>query len=201
MVKQMETVAGVAFAQYRVRFTENVNGNARVSGQPVTINYDKQVSFNMDQYQFSLNSGENLGQDQSGTVTTTIREPWSVKVPLLPFPIQYEWMRFTSLLFVLVSISGLLVMGVATHMTESAGEAAMIEARYADLLVEADAAAIDFGGQLVGVAEFEELARMARRTQGAILHCRLALGDQYLLVEPGVTYLYSVTHAAKRVIA
>lgn len=51
----------------------------------------------------------------------------------------------------------------------------------------------------MGVAEFEDLARMARRTQGSVLHCRTLLGDQYLLVEPGVTYLYSVSRRVRGV--
>ncbi len=201
MIRQMETAAGVTFAQYRINLKQTVVGSARVSGQGVNMDYRKDVVFAFDQYQFAVNQPEELKQQQGGTVSTTIREPWSVKVPLLPFSISYGWMRFASLSFVLVSIGGLVTMSVATRMTERAGEAAMIEARYADLLVRTDAAAIDFGGQLVGVAEFEELARMARRTQGSILHCKLAVGDQYLLVEPGITYLYAVAPVRKPVTA
>ena len=199
IVDQTEAAVGVGFAQYRVRITESAKGTARVSGQGVNLDFRKQVAFTMDKFQVAVNSGENLVQSQSGTVSTTIREPWVVKVPMIGLPISYEWIRFSSLLSVFIAIGGLLAMGVVTRLTEQAGEAALIDARYADLLVPTDAEAIDFGGQLVGVAQFEALARMARRTQGSILHCRVPLGDQYLLVEPGVTYLYSVARRTRTV--
>lgn len=199
IIEQTEEKVGVGFAQYRVRITQAAKGTGRVSGQPINLDFNKKTVFTLDKFQLVLSTGEELLQSQSGTVTTTIREPWSVTVPLLGMQVSYDWMRFTSIVSVLISIGGLILMGVATRLTERTGEAALIEARYADLLVPTDAAAIDFGGQLVGVAQFADLARMARRTQGSIMHCRIPTGDQFLLVEPGVTYLYSVSNRVRGV--
>lgn len=192
LVQRTEELAGVGFPQYRVRIIQSVQGKATVTGKPVDLVLNKSVAFQMDKNQFSVLTGENLTQGEGGSTSTTVRRPWSITVPPVGFKISYDWLRFTAVISILVSVSGLLVMSVATHMTERSGEAALIEARYADLLVPTDAEAIDFGGQLVGVAQFEDLVRMARRTQGSILHTKAFFGDQYLLVEPGVTYLYSV---------
>jgi len=146
LIERTEETVGIGFAQYRVRLIQKVDGSARVSGLPVKLGLDKQAMFTLDKFQFALNAGEQLFQVNSGTVSTTISEPWSVKLPLLGIAISYDWMRFTSIVTVVVSIGGLMLMGIATRMTEHAGEAAVIAARYADLLVPTDADAIDFGG-------------------------------------------------------
>ncbi|MGE3856464.1 MAG: signal peptidase I [Dehalococcoidia bacterium] len=192
LIQRMEDLAGVGSPQYRVRIIQTVKGTASVTGQPIDLKLNKSVGFQLDKNQFAVLTGENLTQGEGGSTATTVRKPWVITVPPFGFQVSYEWLRFTAVVSILVSVAGLLVMGMATHLTERSGEAALIEARYADLLVPTDADAIDFGGQLVGVAQFDDLVRMARRTQGSILHCKAFFGDQYLLVEPGVTYLYSV---------
>ncbi|RLT34941.1 MAG: hypothetical protein DWI58_20020 [Chloroflexi bacterium] len=197
LIAQTETLSGVGFAQYRVRIIESVKGTAVVTGKPIDLNLQKSVGFQLDKNQLSIVAGESLAQGEGGSTATTISKPWVITVPPIGFQITYDWLRFTSILSVVLAIAGLIVMGVATRITERAGEAALIEARYADLLVPTDADAIDFGGQLVGVSKFDDLVRMARRTQGSILHCRAFVGDQYLMVEPGVTYLYSVRPRAR----
>ncbi|MEI7926345.1 MAG: signal peptidase I, partial [Chloroflexota bacterium] len=192
LISQTEETAGVAFPQYRIKVLQHVKGTAEITGKPVDLALNKGVSFQLDKNPFALLAGETLTQAEGGNTSTTVRKPWVITVPPFGFQISYDWLQFGAVIAVVLSISGLIVMAVATHMTEREGEAALIEARYADLLVPTDADAIDFGGQLVGVAQFEDLVRMARRTQGSILHCKVFIGDQYLLVEPGVTYLYSV---------
>lgn len=192
LVTQTEEIVGVGFPTYRIRILPSVTGTASVTGKPIDLSFQKAVAFQMDKSQLAVVTGEQLEMGEGGSTSTTVQKPWVITVPPFGFQVTYEWLRFSAVVSILLAIGGLMVMGVATRFTEHAGEAALIEARYADLLVPTDAEAIDFGGQLVGVAKFEDLVRMARRTQGSILHCKAFIGDQYLLVEPGVTYLYSV---------
>lgn len=189
---RMEQAALLKYPVYSVRILAEVKANANISGRAQDYSFKADYPFELHELQLIPHQQFNAKAETPLNVKRESVEPWSTSIPIVGYQVTYPMLR---ILTIASAIAGAVALGLvytSTMLAAKSGETGLILSRYAPLLVSVQAADVDFGGRIVAVKKFEDLVRMARADGLFIVHAENGVADHFLLVNPEVTYLYSV---------
>ncbi|MDP9350461.1 MAG: signal peptidase I [Chloroflexota bacterium] len=194
LIDGIEARTGIERADYTLSIAPEVTTRGELAGQTLEDNFAPRLDFRLDPLQLQLlsSAGEEgsaiLQPSQQGLMKRSRTEPNTISLPFLDLGVTTaRWMSLIGLVF---SVVGLLVLGLLTLRTLRGGEPSRIQSRYARMLVDVHAASAGLGGHIVEVTQFEDLVKIAGKDGRMILHDTDGDTDRYYLQDGDVTYLY-----------
>ena len=190
--QRMEQAALLKYPLYAVRIVAEVKGNSNVTGRAQDFSYRAVYPFELQDLQLIPGQEFRAVSETPLNVKRDAVEPWSTTIPVIGTRLDYTTLQIMTLVLGIAGAGALGLVYFSTMLAARGGETSLILARYAPLLVSVQAADVDFGGRIVAVQKFEDLARMARADGLFVVHAENGVADHFLLVTAEVTYLYSV---------
>lgn len=189
---RMEQAALLKYPVYSVRILAEVKANGNISGRAQDYSFKADYPFELHELQLIPHQQFNAKAETPLNVKRESVEPWSTSLPIIGYKVTYPMLRILTVVCAIAGAAALALVYTSTMLAAKSGETGLILSRYSPLLVSVQAADVDFGGRIVAVKKFEDLVRMARADGLFIVHAENGVADHFLLVNPEVTYLYSV---------
>jgi len=192
LVRTLEQETGLRANTYMLEIVPLVTVTANADGNQITDSFEPRLVFKFDEVHFSLVTPK--GQDdplhlsKKGFAPNTNVEANTLS--LIGWQLPILSMRVIALLGLVLSLSGLLSLGVRIFMLSGESQETLIRLKYGALLVNVYDQNIQPASALVNVTSIDELAKLAERHNTVILHMTFNFLHSYLVQCNGVTYRY-----------
>lgn len=199
LVNTLEQETGLRANTYTLEIIPQVKMTAVAAGTQITDSFDPKLVFRFDEVHFSLSTPKgqddplNYSQQSSAQNLNMVANTISI----LGWEPTISKVRMISLFGLVVSISGVVLLGLQAFATAQYSQEAWIQLRYNSLLVNVYERDIQPTSTLIDVTTIDELAKLAERHNTVILHMTLNFLHCYLVQGNGVTYRF-VFSAGKR---
>ena len=207
-IDKLEKQTGFSNERYALSVVPEVSAKGKLAGQNLEDGFSPRIDFWFDSLQLQLQNpsvagagtsepseegADPLKPSEEGTVKLAGKEPNSISLVL--FDLSVSTARMVSLLGFALSLGGLLWFGIpalrASKGTEQA-EPALIQSRYAPLLVSMRAGDPEPDGRMFEVATFEDLVKIAEKGGQSILQRTSGGTHDYYVPDAGVMYHYRI---------
>jgi hypothetical protein len=202
MVNLVEAQAGLKQIAYTLEIVNDVAFTATVNGQVLSDTFAPTLTFNYDKIHFFL--AENGGVDmlhvvKGGMAGSTTTRANSVSIFGLALPV---WsMRLVSAFGFILSAVGLGMAGMGVYREASRTEDGLFQLKYGGMIVNVHEQNLEPYSVVVDVDAMDDLARLAERHGGMILHMQRNFLHYYFVQINGTMYRYVVTSGKKGVAA
>lgn len=202
LVNLVEAQTGLKQIAYTLEIVNDVNFAASMNGQVVSDTISPVMTFNYDKIHFFLaeNGGvEPLHTVKAGMAGSTTARINSLSVFGLALPV---WsMRLASVFGFIVSTLGLGMAGMRLYQDASQTENGLFQLKYGGMIVNVHEQNLEPYSVVVDVDAMDDLARLADRQDGMILHMQRNFLHYYFVQSNGTMYRYVVTGGKKGVAA
>lgn len=202
LVNLVEAQAGLKQISYTLEIVSEVKFTANVGGAVFSDTFSPVLTFNYDKIHFFLaEAGDDdpLHSVKSGMAGSAVAQANSIS--LMGFAIPVWMMRLVSMLGFLVSALGLGMAGMGLYRTASETEEGLIRLKYGGMLVNVHEQNLEPYSATVDVNSMDDLARLADRYGGMILHMKRNFLHYYFVQSRGAAYRYVITSGKKGVSA
>ncbi len=198
----VEARTGVEHPDYILSVAPEVLLKGKLAGQKLEDEFSPRLDFRLDPLQLQLLSSASADANpfkpvEQGFVQRSRTEPNRISLPYLDLSVATA--RWLATLGLVLSVSGLLVLGLLALRALTGGEASRIRSRYARMLVDVHGTGAGSDARIMEVARFEDLARIAGKDGRMILHETDGDTDRYYLQEGDLTYVYRASATDDRV--
>jgi signal peptidase I len=192
LVNILEQETGLRSNAYLLEITPQVTVAANVSGTQIADSFEPKLVFRFDEVHFALFTPK--GQEDPLHLSKAGFAPNSnVKVNRLSL---FGWqptifsIRVASLLGLVLSLSGFLILGARLFVVLQNSPETLIRLKYGGLIVNVYDQTIEPMSSLVNVTSIDELAKLAERHNTVIMHMTFNFLHSYIVQCNGITYRY-----------
>jgi signal peptidase I len=192
-IDRFEQHTGVQRQQYIIAIAPQVQIEGTIAGESMEEQFIPQLAFTLDRLQLQVAKEASRVGDvyqvlQPGTITRPYEEPNTIS--LLRLKMEIATARWIALIVLATSLAG--IAGMAILSTAATDEASRIRSRYGSLLVDVRTTSNDRSETALEVSSIDDLARLAEKTGGMILHVARGMDHTYLIRSDGATYRYTI---------
>jgi hypothetical protein len=196
LIDSLEQQTGFASSQYTLTIVPTVVISGTLADQFLQDTFSPHLVFQLDEVQMQLapNSGsaadtaDPLKPSQGGILKRAREAPNTIS--LLGFTLPVSAARHIAVIGLVVSLAGMLGLGLLALRSARGDEASRIQSKYGPLLItvhNSDAAA---GGRVIEVAAIDDLVKIAQRDGRMILHQERDSSHHYFIQDNDLTYRY-----------
>jgi len=202
LVETLKQETGLRASTYTLEIITQVGMTANAAGNQISDSFEPRLVFRFDEVHFYLSTPK--GQEdplhlskQSLAANSSLE---ANTLSLLGWKPAVGTVRTIALLGLGLSLSGLLVVGLYLYNTAQSNPQALIQLKYAPLLMDVHERVMDPLSPAIDVRRIEDLAKIAERQNTVILHMTLDLMDTYLVQSNGLTYRYVASNNSSAVV-
>lgn len=198
IVNLVEAQAGLKQIAYTLEIVNDVKFTSSVNGQVLNDSFSPTLTFNYDKIHFFL--AENEGLDplhvtKAGMAGSTNARANSISIFGLALPVWL--MRLASVFGFVLSALGLGMAGMGLYHDVSQTEDGLFQLKYGGMIVNVHEQKLEPYSIVVDVDTMDDLARLADRHGGMILHMQRNFLHYYFVQGNGTMYRYVVTSGKK----
>lgn len=201
ILDNLQQQTGLSSSEYTLVIIPKVRVAGLLHQQPVEDEFAPRLTFDFSPVQISLTksktdrSGDSaekqLEPSQSGSVKTEQEAPNSFSV--YRFQVFISLVRYIGLSGLMISLSGLIILGVTMVRAQQAGEAARIQFKYGGRLTPIRETHLTNEEDVVEMASIDDLIRLGERQGCPILYFVRGSTHHYLVKDAFTTYRYQVS--------
>jgi signal peptidase I len=202
LVNTLKQETGLRANSYTLEIINQVAMTANSEGNQIADSFEPKLVFRFDEVHFSLSAPK--GQDdplylsKQSSVNNSNLEANTLSV--LGWKPAVLTLRMIALLGLVLSLSGLSIVGIRVFTTAQQDQEAFIRLRYGGLLVNVYEKNLEPASMLIDVTTIDELAKLAERNNTVILHMTLNFLHCYLVQCNGITYRYVFSNGRRGVV-
>jgi signal peptidase len=192
VIDSLETETGIKRDLFEVAVVPEVQTTGTVAGQPFAAPFTPRLKFRVDPLQLQmLPAGPQETDPRSPSESASVKVPQleANTLPVLGARLNIAEARRLALLGIALCVVTGLGLGLYLLRRVGSDEPARIEARLGSMLVSVHSESPPTG-RIVNVETIEDLAKVAERTGGMVLHEVWGDAHQYLVEEGETTYHY-----------
>jgi hypothetical protein len=192
LVNTLEQETGLRANTYTLEIMPQVKMAASADGNQIADSFEPKLVFRFDEVHFFLSTPN--GQDdplnfsQPGSAQNLNLEANTFSI--LGWEPTVSKVRMIGLFGLVVSMSGVILLGLQAFATAQNSQQDWIQLRYNALLVNVYERDIQPASTLIDVTTIDELAKLAERHNTVILHMTLNFLHCYLVQGNGITYRF-----------
>lgn len=198
LLDSVEQQTGFSSSQYTLAIVPTVVVSGTLTDQFLQDTFSPHLVFQLDDLQMQLtpnNSGAAEAADplkpvQAGLLKRAREAPNTIS--LLGLTLQVSTARQLAVLGGVLSLAGMLGLGLLMLRTTQGDEAARIQAKYGPLLIAVQSGDFAAGGRVIEVAAIDDLVKIAERDGRMILHQDRGSSHHYFIQDNDLTYRYQV---------
>ena len=193
LVSLMENQTGVHSSTYTLDIVSRVSASGRISGQDFTDLFEPKLTFKFNSLHFYFQS-DALEADPIQTI-----QPGSISNPdmtentlkLLGLNPTVRGIRVVSVFGLLISLGGLLALGIYFIYISSRSQDATIRIKYGSILMDIYDEGLKTWSPVIEMGSIDDLAKVAEHQNSMIMHLLPTdNGHHYLVQIEGTTYHY-----------
>ena len=192
LIEAMEEETDFRPSSYMFSIVPKVMVTGLISGRELKNTFEPSLSFRYNRTHFQMIDENGNGDPLSPTETRMLREErkepnvlpifgWEPKVPTL---------RIISILVLVLSLTGLVMLGLQIQNLERNDRSAFLRIKYASSIVDIKGGSIDASSNSIDVTSIDDLAKLAERYNVMILHHAHGNTHAYYVQGEGNTYRY-----------
>jgi signal peptidase I len=198
LIAEVEKKTGVRLGNYTLSIRPQISVEGKISGQEFADSFEPSLNFKFDNLRFYL-LGNSAQQDPlrtgaGGSVVPKTRV--ENRVGLLGLQISVQALRSVSLTGLGVALLGLLGLAGYFLRRQKQDPDMIIRLKYAGMLIEVTGQGPKKTAAVIEVGSVDDLARLAERQNGMIMHQVCKDGHVYFVLFEGATYRYTAGQAA-----
>jgi signal peptidase I len=193
LIAWVEQQTGFRSSAYTLIIFTSVSVGGKISGQDFADTFEPRLTFRFDSLHFYLAENSSQTNPMQTIQPGSLGDPNLVKNTLNLFGLNptIKAMRVVSIIGLVISLGGLLVLGLYFYAESKHSQEAMIRIKYGTILMDI----YDQGGEALSpaieVATIEELAKLAERQNVMIMHLTRDFVHYYFVRVEGTTYRYA----------
>lgn len=197
VLDSVQQQSGVRFQTFTLAVIPTVSVAGSLDGEPLAAHFEPNLTFQLDDLQMRLADGgqadgaDPLSFSQSDTIPRSLVT--NNTLSLLGITLDVAKTRTLALAGLVMAVIGLAISALFTMMAGTKGEPAIIQARFAPLLVAVHDVNLDEGTRLATVASIDDLAKVAERSGSMILHEANGSMHRYYVHMDQIVYRYQTT--------
>lgn len=192
LVAAVEEKTGFRQPSYTLDITSDIAVTGSLAGQVFSDTFEPHLTFKFDGLHFYL-EGDNSRPDPMTTVLdsslfNSAEEDNTFKVFGLEIPVSTT--RFISLIGLVITLGGLVALGVYYYSMSTHSPAAVNRIKYGAMLIDVYDHGLLNLGPVIEVAALDDLAKLAERQSIMILHLAHDRADYYIVQLESAIYRY-----------
>ena len=192
LAKSMEQTTDFHPSVYILTVSPNIKLNGSISGRLLDASFDPALTFRYDRVRFYLQSegqpGDMLNIIETGILSGQRTEANTMRLPgMEPAVSLLRWMAVIGLV---VSLGGLLFLGMRLQNLSHTNPAGFIRTRYETMMIDIKNTDMIDASTVVEVSSIEDLAKLAERFNAMILHAEFSQSHAYYVQAEGTTYRF-----------
>jgi len=200
MVDFMRLQTGLQRAAFTLSVFPEIEVTGTLAGRGLETSFAPRLDFLLDDLQVSLPPDlstdpeiDPLNPVRSGGLTYLAAQPNSIRI--LGIPLNVLAARWLAVILLVVALAGLGYLAWRIEASRRAGEAQWIQARYSDLILSTQLPPETEGLDVIPVASFADLVRVAKHSNLLVAHWIGEGQDNYAVRQADRLYLYQVAAA------
>jgi signal peptidase I len=194
LVTLVEQETGLHPSTYTLEIITHVEVTGNIAGNAVSDSFDPSLIFKFDKAHFYLETSsaqpDPLHSSKQGMAGNLTSQPNTFSVAGLNLEVRMA--RVISLIGLGFAAFGFILIGMNIYNATSRNQDALIRLKYGAMLVDVQEASLQATASLIDVSSMQDLAKLAERHGGMILHMRKNLSDHYLIQNNGTTYRHII---------
>jgi len=196
LIDQFEQQTSIQSPQYTLAVVPYVAVQGSLAGQELHDEFAPRLEFRLDRLALRLTPASDratnaLAPTKTALLKHTRSEPNSIA--LLGLTIAVGTARRLALIGATLGLDGIVLLALLRFRVERRSVVARIRSRYGARLIAVHDQLPQPGARVVIVARIEDLAKLAERTDRAILHATRGACHCYAVQDSDATYCYQVT--------
>jgi signal peptidase I len=202
VLDNLEQQTGLQSQQYRLDIVPVISINGALDGQPLQDEFSPRLAFDLDRVQMKLADTGSASYDtppidplkplQTGQLRIEHQAPNTLSI--FKFALDVSLVRYIAVGGIVLSLSGLLILGWLAFQANQGDEAAQIAFKYSALLLPIQDGGVTPATDVVEMAAIDHLVHLAGRDGRMILHYVQGASHHYLVKDGATTYHYQVNN-------
>lgn len=192
LVNTLKQETGLRTNNFTLEISSQVVATANAMGNQIIDSFEPKLVFRFDEVHFSLSTAD--GQDDPLYLSKqSLAENINIEpntLSLVGWEPKIGTVRVIALLGLVLSLGGLVVVGVRIFGEAQQSQEALIRLKYGGLLVNVYERDIASASMLIDVTNIDELAKLAERHNTVILHMAFNFIHHYMVQCNGLTYRF-----------
>ncbi|HKI53750.1 MAG TPA: signal peptidase I [Anaerolineales bacterium] len=192
LTQSMEANTDFHPGSYVLTISPNIRVNGEVSGRALDSTFAPELTFIYDRIHFYLLNNEDQGNPLSVTETGILSEQRteSNTMLLLGAEMAILTLRMIAVFGLLLSLGGLLYIGVNFQNMSDRDPVRFIRTRYGSMLIDIQHADTIDSSTPIDVSSIDDLGKLAERFNAMILHAEFGHSHAYYVQGEGTTYRF-----------
>jgi signal peptidase I len=192
LTQSMEANTDFHPGSYVLTISPNIQINGEVSERTFDSTFNPELTFKYDRVHFYLLNNENqdnaLSITETGILSEQRLEPNTML--LLGAEIAIPTLRLIAVFGLILSLGGLLYIGMSFQNMSDKDPARFIRTRYGSMLIDIHNADIIDSSTQIDVSSIDDLGKLAERFNAMILHAEFDQSNAYYVQDEGTTYRF-----------
>jgi signal peptidase I len=192
LIAWAEQETGYHPSTYTLVIIASVSVGGKISGQEFADTFESRLTFRFNPSLFYLAENSSQADPLQTVQLGSLGNPGLVENTLKLFGLNptIRGMRVVSIIGLVISLGGLLVLGLYFYTVSKHNQDAIIRIKYGALLMDVYDRGLETLSPVIDVATIEDLAKLAERQNTMIMHQTRDLVHYYLVQIEGTTYRY-----------
>ena len=192
LVNTLEQETGLRANNYTLEIIPQVEMTANANGTQIADSFEPKLVFRFDEVHFFLSTPKGQDDPLSFSQQSSVQslDTQANTFSILGWEPTVLKIRTIAIFGLVVSMSGLFILGFKAFATAQHSQEAWIQLKYNALLVNVYERDIQPASTMIDVTTIDELAKLAERHNTVILHMTLNFLHFYLVQSNGVTYRF-----------
>jgi signal peptidase I len=193
-VAAMEKATNLHPSSYSLTITPLVTITGQIAGRKLQSSFGPQLLFRFDNVHFYLFKSDALTDPLNPSQTGIVENKHMQANTLSLFGLKPEvgMMRTVSLIGLFLSLGGLLALGIFISNKMRSSQEALIQMKYSSMLVDIQDRALELSSPAIDVVTMDDLAKLAERNSGVILHEARGLIHSYFVQGDRIVYRFKL---------
>ena len=203
LVSTLEQETGLRSSAYTMEIVSAVTIMGNVMGEIVSDSFAPVLTFKFNEAYFYLdshNTDEDIFTASKPTMSSVTTSQANI-LPLFGLEPTVKTTRIVAIVGMLLSLSGLLVIGLYIYFAIQKNQEALIRLKHGSLLVDVYDGAYEPVPPVIDVTSIDNLAKLADRHSTVILHITRDFLQDYLVQGNNATYRFSISTGTNRLSA
>ncbi len=198
VVAAMEDATDLHQSSYSLIINPRVAITGTMSSKVLQTVFEPQLLFLFDKVHFYIYKSDAttdpLNPSQDGIIAGTRTQ--SNSISLLGLKLDLARTRVIALVIFGLSVSGLLILALYTSRKVHASQEALVQVKYGSMLVDVKDKPLEMSLPSIDVMTMDDLAKLAERHSGVILHEAHGLVHYYFVQGDRIIYRYMINEGA-----
>jgi hypothetical protein len=194
LLQSMETGTDFHPGSYILTISPNIKVTGNLSGEALDSTFDPRLTFAYDRVHFYLVQADEQGNPLNPTMTGTINNEHRVPNTILLFgsEMAVPVLRWFAVIGLIGTLAGIAFLGVKLQQLSKKDQGQFIRMRYSAMLVDVHQTMVVNKADIVDVTSIDDLAKLAEKFNGMILHAENSDSHAYYVRDGATTYRFGL---------